>query len=355
MDPAFYPFCHMQIASPEIILQQFPLSKESEKQIAQSRKTICNILSGKDRRLLLIVGPCSIHDQEATLEYAEKLKGLSDEVQESFFICLRTYVEKSRTLFGWKGYLHDPDLDESYDIEKGIGLTRSLLVEIAKLGLSVATEFVDPIAARFFQDLVSWGCIGARCSQSPISRRLASSLDMPVGFKNKTDGDIEVAIGGACVAKCPHTFLDISLQGQLIKQTSRGNIFPHIVLRGGKGRSNFDRASIATTAKLLKEVNLPGAILIDCSHDNCQNICSAQRSILLHIIEGVIEDGSQSPVRGAMIESFLYSGSQKSKLCCHSQKIHYGISCTDPCLDWQTTQELILQAHELFAPKVASV
>jgi 3-deoxy-7-phosphoheptulonate synthase len=340
--------------SPEYYKQQLPLSDQAKAQIRTWREEICRILQGKDDRLLLIVGPCSIHNPESALEYAKKLTKLREEVKDHFFIIMRTYFEKPRTSIGWKGLLYDPFLDTTHNIQQGLTICRSLLLQLVELGMPAATEFVEPLACHYFQDLISWGSIGARTVQSPLHRELASSLEMAVGFKNHTCGDIEAAICACLAAKQPQTFLSINEKGALSIKKSLGNPFPHIILRGGKKSINYDRDSIKIAHQLLMRAHLESAIIVDASHDNSKKDHKKQAAIFSYLLHE--KEAHQIPIRGIMLESFLLEATQQT-LTANSpysqEEIAYGASFTDPCLDWQSTQELIQNAfYEKNSPKV---
>ncbi len=321
--------------TPKALKNKLPLF-EHEK-ISSYRQTIEDILLGKDNRLLLIVGPCSIHDTAAAYAYAKELKRVADEVEDCFFIVMRTYFEKARTALGWKGLIYDPNLDGSNNMQKGLHLARELLLALTKLGLPAATEFLEPYTPNYIADCISWGSIGARTCQSPIHRQIASNLQMPIGIKNRSDGNIDIAVGACITAKEAQSFLTINDEGMLTQVTTTGNPLPHIVLRGSDQGPNFDHRSIATAAKKLKEANLTESIIIDCSHDNSEKNYARQEIVFSSVIEQVLT--GKSPIRGIMIESFLEAGAQSEPL---SKEI--GKSITDPCLDWQTTEALIREA-----------
>lgn len=338
------------IESPKAVQALLPLTPETEKKIVQWREEIVAILEGRDPRLLLIIGPCSIHNRNSGLEYAKLLKKLSEQVKDQFFIVMRTYFEKARTELGWKGFLYDPDLNNSYDITSGIFSSRAFLLDLAELGLPAGCEFLDPLAASFISDLISWGSIGARTCQSQIHRQLASSLPMPVGIKNFTDGNVEVAIQSLVSAKAAHSFLAIGNEGKLCIKKSSGNIFPHIVLRGGRKCTNFDKIALEQTSHLLKLAGLAPSILVDCSHGNSQRNYLEQKKVFSTLIEEEI--AGLSMLRGIMLESNLLEDTQQShRAKAHSpyslEEIAFGASLTDPCLNWQETVALVLEAHRL--------
>lgn len=301
--------------------------------VLQFRKTIKDILSGHDKRTLLIVGPCSIDNLDAALVYAEKLKRLSDEVADTFFIVMRSYLEKSRTALGWRGFLSDPDLNGSSDYRKGIPLARAFLTTLAQMGLPAATEFLDPIIAPCYSDLISWGSIGARTVQSPIHRQLASALPMAVGLKNRTDGNVDVAIEAIEVAAAPHVYFGTNSNGVLDLKKSSGNCDGHIVLRGSDTSANYDSKTLQEVAEKLAAKKLLNACIIDCSHGNAQKNYKNQIAVFENSMK-LIQEGT-SIIKGLMLESYLEAG--------RSDLSHYcpGLSLTDPCLSFEETAELI--------------
>lgn len=332
----------MPFASPKELHEKLPVSLEQAEFIASSRKIIHNILTYQDPRLLLVVGPCSIHDVKGAKEYARRLKSLSDEVQDSFYMVMRTYVEKPRTSLGWKGLIHDPFLDGSHRIDRGYELARELMLFLADLKLPAACEFLDPPSFIYNGDLISWGCIGARTSASQVHRQMASDLPMPIAFKNSTDGNIETAVNGCLAASYPHAFLGLNHEGYLSVRHSKGNTDAHVVLRGGEGRPNYDRESIHLTQQLLHRAGLAERVIIDCSHDNCDKKHELQKRVFDTVLKMALQE--HSPVRGLMFESYLHAGNQP--LIGPLQKLHFGISITDPCLCWDETESLILSGHK---------
>lgn len=331
--------------SPRELKEEFALGSAEKAFIKESRAHACEILAFRDRRLALIVGPCSIHEQEAALLYADKLARLAKEVEESCFIVMRGYVEKPRTAVGWKGLLYDPHLDGSHLIEAGLKLSRGFFLELAKRGVPAAMEFVDPLAALYFEDLITWGFIGARTSSSQPHRQIASSLPFPVGFKNGLDGDIERSIHNLHSATSPHAFLYISEEGRLTTKESYGNPSCHLVLRGGSAGPNYDRKSVAHARERLTEQGFFPRILIDCAHGNSQKEYVRQKEAFYDILEQ-IREGDES-IAGMMLESYIHAGSQ-SLSDDPSSRIS-GVSITDPCLDWASTEELILSAADLLS------
>lgn len=305
--------------------------------VHEARKQIARILDGTDPRLLLIIGPCSIHDVKAAKEYATRLKTLAEAVSSSFFIVMRTYFEKPRTTLGWKGMLYDPHLDGSYDMAAGIRLARELLLDLAEMQIPTATEFLDPAAPPFLSDLISWSCIGARTAESQIHRQFASGLPMPVAFKNNTCGNVDVAIHGVLTAAVSHTFLGINDIGQLSTMTTNGNPYAHIALRGGGQAPNYDEKSIARTLALLRKHALPERVIVDCAHDN-SNRCHEQQSTVFKSVVEQYLDGNEA-IRGLALESHLFGGSQP--MAADKSQMQYAVSLTDPCLDWESTERLV--------------
>lgn len=337
------------LPSPAEVFKQFPLTENERCFIQETRETAKGIVLGKDPRKALIVGPCSIHDRESALEYAERFKELSQDVKNSCFLVMRVYVEKPRTTTGWKGLLYDPHLDGSHDIKTGLMWTRELLVELARMRIPAATEFVDPLPALYFQDLVSWGFIGARTSSSQPHRQFASSLNMPIGFKNSTDGNLDTAIHGVYSAKTPHASMHIDSDGKLCAMQTEGNPYSHIVLRGASDFTNYDSLSVRRALDRLRKSHLPERLMIDCSHGNCQKRFEKQQEVFQAVLEQ-IEKGNDR-IFGMMLESHLEAGNQP--LPEDPSLLKKTVSITDPCLDWNTTAELIYSAHGAFSSALA--
>ena len=326
------------LTSPKKLKEKLPVSENAADTVIQARNTIKRVLAGEERRLLMIVGPCSIHDPEAARDYALRLKKLAVEVSETILIVMRVYFEKPRTTVGWKGLINDPDLDGSHKINKGIELARKILLETNNLGLPCATETLDPITPQYLADLISWSAIGARTTESQTHREMASGLSMPVGFKNGTDGGLNVALNAMNSALQQHHFLGINPEGiSSVIQTS-GNPHVHLVLRGGNNGPNYDAVSVHIAADALASGGLPKAIMIDCNHANSGKDPSRQELVLRNTIMQ-IKDGDQSII-GTMIESNINGGNQLIK-----PKMKYGVSVTDACLDWENTHRIILDAH----------
>ncbi|OCG65502.1 MULTISPECIES: 3-deoxy-7-phosphoheptulonate synthase [unclassified Gilliamella] len=334
---------HMLI-TPEEIKQLYPLSHDLENQIALSRQTIVDILERRDHRLLIVCGPCSIHDTEAALEYAHKLKKLSDEVKDNLFIVMRVYFEKPRTTVGWKGMINDPHMDSSFDIEHGLKKARKLLLDITKIGLPIATEALDPNTPQYIGDLISWSAIGARTTESQTHREMASGLSMPVGFKNGTDGSLDVAINAMKSASMAHRFVGINQQGQVTILQTMGNPHGHVILRGGK-TPNFDAENVAVCETQMQKAGLLPNLMIDCSHAN-SNKDYRNQPIVADTIIDQIEKGNNSII-GVMIESNLFEGNQPSEQ--PQENLKYGVSVTDACISWETTEQLLQKMNNRLA------
>jgi 3-deoxy-7-phosphoheptulonate synthase len=335
------------LMSPLQIKEKLPISEDAAKTVWQGRQDIQNILDGKDSRKFIIVGPCSIHDIEAAKEYAAKVKTLADQVKDKLLVVMRVYFEKPRTTVGWKGLINDPDLNDSFNIEKGLLTARNLLINIAELELPAATETLDPITPRYLAELISWSAIGARTTESQTHREMASGLSMPVGFKNGTDGNIQVALDAIQSSRMPHHFLGINEMGETSIFKTRGNLYGHIILRGGGGHPNFDAATVTKVEEKLKNLNLPQKIVIDCSHGNSNKNHKSQALVLENIIQQIVE-GNQSIV-GMMLESNLHEGNQR--IPNNLEELKYGISVTDKCLGWEETEKIVLAAYEKLGAK----
>ncbi|WP_109402478.1 3-deoxy-7-phosphoheptulonate synthase [Proteus terrae] len=332
------------LVTPETLAKEFPISDEITQNITSARKRIEAILTGEDKRLLVIVGPCSIHDPKAAKEYATKLNQLKEHYHERLEIVMRTYFEKPRTVIGWKGLISDPYLDNSCNVNEGIRLARKLLIEINALGLPTATEFLDMVTGQYIADLISWGAIGARTTESQVHREMASALSCPVGFKNGTDGNTRIAIDAIRASRISHTFLSPDKNGRMTIYQTSGNPYGHIIMRGGK-KPNYHASDIADAVDALKQVDLPEHLIIDFSHGNCEKIHRRQLEVARNVGQQ-IKDGSQAIV-GVMAESFLQEGSQK---VVQNKPLNYGQSITDPCLSWNDTEQLL----ELLAQAVES-
>lgn len=330
--------------SPEHIKTQIPISEAAEQNVLAGRKALAEILDRRDPRIFVVVGPCSIHDTEAGLDYARRLKALADEVSQHILLVMRVYFEKPRTSVGWKGLINDPRLDGSFRIEEGMLKARRFLMDVNELGMATATEALDPISPQYYGDLISWTAIGARTSESQTHREMSSGLSTPVGFKNATDGDLGVAINAIISASNPHSFLGINNKGVTSILRTRGNRYGHIVLRGGGGRPNYDTVSISLTEKALSKSKLAHNIVVDCSHANSWKQPELQPLVMKDVVHQ-IREGNRSIV-GVMAESFIEAGSQK--VPDDLSQLRYGCSITDPCIDWNSTQEMIRLAHRTF-------
>ncbi|RMG08192.1 MAG: 3-deoxy-7-phosphoheptulonate synthase [Cyanobacteria bacterium J055] len=330
------------LLTPEDIKAKLPLDEVSETTVCRFRKQIENILDGTDSRKFIVVGPCSIHDLTAALEYAKKLKKLADKVSDRLLLIMRVYFEKPRTTVGWKGLINDPDMDDSFHTEKGLLLARQILLQVTELGLPTATEALDPIVPQYISELIAWSAIGARTIESQTHREIASGLSMPVGLKNGTNGSIDVAINAMKAAREPHNFLGINSMGQVSIFTTTGNPYAHVILRGGGGKANYDAASVKAIEEQLIAENLPPRIVIDCSHGNSNKDHRRQGAVLADVVEQICQ-GNQSIV-GMMLESNLYEGNQS--IPSNLQDLKYGVSITDKCISWEETERIILEAYE---------
>jgi len=331
------------LATPEEVKQRLPLTARAAETVLKSRDSLRAILERRDPRLFVVVGPCSIHDVAAAREYAARLKALAVRVESTLLPIMRVYFEKPRTTVGWKGLINDPDLDDSFHIEKGIFIARELLLHIAELGLPAGTEALDPIMPQYISELITWTAIGARTTESQTHREMASGLSTPVGFKNGTDGSLATSINALQSVRHGHHFLGITQQGQSAVFRTRGNSHAHLVLRGGGGRVNYDAVSIALAERELGSAGLPATIVVDCSHGNSNKDPSLQPLVAENCVTQIV-DGNRSIV-GLMLESHLKAGNQPIPK--DLSKLEYGVSITDPCIDWPTTEALLLKLHGL--------
>lgn len=333
---------HSPLPSPSSLKEELPLTSSQHRHILQSREEVARILEGKDERLLLIIGPCSVHNITAARRYANKLKALAEELKDSFLILMRVHGEKPRTTLGWKGFVSDPYLDGSEQLEHGLREMRRFFLELAKMNLPIATEILDPFIQPYFSDLISWAQIGARTCSSQVHRQLASSLPNPVGFKNNTDGNIRVAVDAVMTSQAPHCFVSLSPEGRVSHVKSKGNPHSHIVLRGGLRGSNYDVTSINQATEFLRRAGAPCRFLIDCSHDNARGNPNQQELVFEHVID--LASQGQSCVMGAILESYHKAGRQLHTP--HVEDIDPDVSLTDPCLDWESTESLLRTAAE---------
>lgn len=332
----------VRLPTPHALKAELPMTPGTNETVIQGRENIKRILKQEDSRLLVIVGPCSIHDPDGALEYAHKLNRLRREFEDRFLILMRVYFEKPRTTSGWKGLINDPQLDESHDIETGLKKARSLLLSITSLGLPAATEFLDPITPQYLADLISWAAIGARTTESQTHREMASGLSMPVGFKNGTDGSLQGAINAMKAAMRPHSFLGIDQDGVTSIIRTTGNPVGHIVLRGGRTRPNYDPESIRETISQLAKADLPQVLMVDCSHANSEKKHAKQENVWRNVMDQRVK--GNSALIGLMLESYLKEGTQS--LTKNQVDLQYGVSITDECIGWETTERLLCHGYE---------
>jgi len=333
----------LPLTSPAEVVAADPITPAAARCVMESRDTICQILAGLDRRLLVVVGPCSIHDEKAALEYASRLKAVGQEVQDRLFLVMRVYFEKPRTTTGWKGLINDPYLDGSFAIDVGLAKARKLLLALNEMGVPAGTEMLEPITPQYLADLIAWGAIGARTSESQTHREMASGLSMPIGYKNSTEGNVQVAIDAMKASRQPHSFLGIDRQGRTAIIRTRGNRWGHLILRGGRTGPNYDPDSVAQAAAAMDRAGLPPLIMVDCSHANsgkkAQNQTIVWESVLRQRAEG------NRALIGLMLESNLVQGRQP--FTGQRDKLVYGQSITDECIGWETTERLLRQACDL--------
>ncbi len=335
---------YRQLVSPMELKTELPVSGASTETVICGRKDIGDILGGKDRRLLVIAGPCSIHDEATAIEYAERLNDLRKKVSETLFVIMRVYFEKPRTSVGWKGLINDPNLDGTCDIQEGLRKARRILCCITEMGMPAGTEFLETITPQYVDDLISWAAIGARTTESQIHREMSSGLSMPVGFKNATDGNLSTAINAMVAARAPQSFLGIDQAGRTCIVKTNGNRAGHIVLRGGK-RPNYDALSLEDAHMELVSSNLPAKIMVDCSHANSKKKFQGQAVVWRNILHQYT-DGNNA-IMGMMLESNLREGNQK--FSGEHAALKYGISITDECISWEATENLLMNAHEELA------
>jgi 3-deoxy-7-phosphoheptulonate synthase len=329
--------------TPEELHAQLPLTDAAGNSVMQGREALRNILDRKDPRMFAVVGPCSIHDPVAGLDYARRLMKLQEEVKDTMLLVMRVYFEKPRTTTGWKGYINDPDMDDSFHIERGMASARRFLLDVCELGLPTATEALDPISPQYLGDLITWTAIGARTTESQTHREMSSGLSTPVGFKNGTDGDIGIAINAILSASHPHSFLGINGQGKVSIVRTSGNPYGHVVLRGGDGRPNYDTVSVAMAEQALQKAKLPASVVVDCSHANSFKNPELQPLVMADVVNQV-RCGNKSLV-GVMIESNIVGG--KQSIPADLSKLVYGCSVTDGCVGWETTEKMLRDADAL--------
>lgn len=336
-----------EILSPEDLMADLPLTEQASNTVYDARQGIYDVIDGKDDRLVVIIGPCSIHDTKAALEYAERLQKLKDELKDDLLIVMRVYFEKPRTTVGWKGLINDPDLDESFHINKGLRMARELLLKLSEMGIPAGHEYLDLISPQYISDLVSWGAIGARTTESQGHRELASGLSCPVGFKNGTDGRLQIAIDAIGAAQNPHNFLSLTLQGKSAIFGTTGNEYSHVILRGGS-RPNYDRESVNEAAEQLSGKKLNPKMMVDCSHANSQKKFEKQIEVCRDIVHQL--KTGQDNIFGLMIESHLVEGRQDQV---DGQELTYGQSITDGCIGWDASADLLRELAEAVRDKRA--
>lgn len=330
---------------PNELKKQLPITESAEQTVLYGRQAVRNILAGNDHRLIVVTGPCSIHDIQSAKEYAQRIKQLSDELSDTLLIIMRIYFEKPRTTVGWKGMINDPDLNGSFNVQAGLTQARELLLWMAELGLPVGTEALDPVTPQYLSDLFSWTAVGARTTESQTHREMASGLSTPVGFKNGTDGNLGVAINALHSVSAPHNFLGINQQGQVVQLQTRGNSCGHIILRGGK-KANYDSVNIAVGEKALDDAGLPKNLMVDCSHGNSDKQPELQPLVANDVIQQILEGNTS--IIGIMLESHLHKGNQS--IPDDLSELKYGVSITDACIDWSTTEELLRNMSQRLKP-----
>ncbi|MFP3978373.1 MULTISPECIES: 3-deoxy-7-phosphoheptulonate synthase [Marinobacter] len=325
------------LITPEKLKQDMPLTGKAAQTVTNGRQAIYDIIDGKDHRLFLVVGPCSIHDVDAARDYATRLKKLADEVSDTLLIVMRVYFEKPRTTVGWKGLINDPHLNDTFDIERGLQLGRRLLLDINELGLPVATEALDPISPQYLQDSIAWSAIGARTTESQTHREMSSGLSMAIGFKNGTDGSLDVAVNAMKSVSYSHNFLGIDQQGQVAIIRTKGNRYGHVVLRGGGGKPNYDSVSVTLCEQALDKAGLRKSIMVDCSHANSSKDPAIQPLVMQDVSHQILEGNTS--IQSLMIESNINWGNQSIPE--NLADLKYGVSVTDACIDWETTEKAI--------------
>lgn len=325
------------LTTPRALKEKLALSDKARETVLSGRQVIRDILDRKDPRLFVVIGPCSIHDPDAAMEYAARLKKLASEVDDALYLILRVYFEKPRTTVGWKGLINDPYMNDSFKVEDGLHIARKLLLDVAELGLPAATEALDPTNPQYIQDLIAWSAIGARTTESQTHREMSSGLSSPVGFKNGTDGNLDVAVNAMLSVRHPHRFLGIDPDGRIALTTTRGNSYAHVVLRGGGGKPNYDSVSVALAENALEKAGVSTNIMVDCSHANSNKDPNLQPLVMENIGNQILE-GNTSIV-GLMVESHLQGGNQK--IPANLDDLQYGVSVTDGCIDWDTTESSV--------------
>lgn len=338
------------LITPDQLKEKLPLSEKAAASVMAGRQIIRDILDRKDPRLFIVVGPCSIHDPEAAIDYARRLKALQEQVKDTLVLVMRVYFEKPRTTVGWKGLINDPHMNDSFEIEEGLHIGRKLLLDLAEMGLPLATEALDPISPQYMQDLISWSAIGARTTESQTHREMSSGLSGAVGFKNGTDGGLEVAVNAMKSVSHPHSFLGINASGQVSIVRTRGNKYGHVVLRGGNGRPNYDTVSVSLTEQALEKAKLPQNIMIDCSHANSSKDPGRQPLVAKDATHQILQ-GNKSII-GLMIESNIGWGNQS--IPADLSELKYGVSVTDACIDWDSTEQTLTEMNASLKSVLAS-
>ncbi|MBT3942817.1 MAG: 3-deoxy-7-phosphoheptulonate synthase [Chloroflexi bacterium] len=339
-----------RLGAPDDYITELPITPEATALVAKSRQELQDILAGKDDRMAMLVGPCSIHDEKAGLEYAQNLAELANKVSDQILVVMRVYFEKPRTTVGWKGLINDPNLNGTFDVATGLRRGRKFLLQVAELGLPAGTEFLDPFTPQYLADLVSWGAIGARTTESQTHRQMASGLSMPIGFKNGTGGTLQIAVDAMVAAESPHAFLGVDGEGRASVVHTSGNVGGHLILRGGADGPNYDAESVARATKLLGTGGVSQRLVVDCSHANSNKDHNRQPIVFRDVIEQRARGNGN--VAGIMLESHLNPGAQK--LVNGLEGLEYGVSITDACIDWGTTEELLLEAHGVLSGKVGA-
>lgn len=330
------------LVTPDQLKKEMPISDAAVASVQHGRQVVRDILDRKDPRLLVVVGPCSIHDVKAAIEYAEKLRDVSERVKDSLFLVMRVYFEKPRTTVGWKGLINDPYLNDTFNIKDGLHIARQLLLDLASMGLPLSTEALDPISPQYMQDLIAWSAIGARTTESQTHREMSSGLSSSVGFKNGTDGSLTVAINALKSVASGHRFLGIDHTGKVAVVTTKGNAYGHVVLRGGGGKPNYDSVNVRLAEEALRKADLDCNLMVDCSHENSNKDPALQPLVLDNVCNQILE-GNQSII-GVMIESNLKHGRQN--IPSNLDDLEYGLSVTDGCISWEETEELLLNMHD---------
>ena len=330
------------LITPDELKRELPLTPAAAASVRQGRQVIRDILDGKDHRLFIVIGPCSIHDVQAAHEYAQRLKALAAKVQDTLYLVMRVYFEKPRTTVGWKGLINDPYMDDTFRIQDGLRIGRKLLIELNELGLPCATEALDPMSPQYLHDLIAWSAIGARTTESQTHREMSSGLSSPVGFKNGTDGGLKVATNALLSVRNPHSFLGMDGQGKIAVINTTGNAYGHVVLRGGDGKPNYDSVSVALAERELEKAKVDLNIMIDASHANSNKDPALQPLVMDNVANQILE-GNKSII-GLMVESHLKFGRQDIPK--DLSQLEYGKSVTDGCIDWEMTEKAVLSMHE---------